>query len=115
MKRIIFILAIVGMALSSQGKIIHNNNGANIVSSGTGSYRVVSCGDFTLKSENAANSTFLDNFKIDEGASVQSTSATCLTVTGILTNGAGIAGLKIPTSPHQTIITSLHQLIIFFS
>ena len=104
MKQTIIILAFVVMALASMGQSIIHNNGARITSGtvGTESYWVVSGGAITLKSESAVNLATFENLKIESGASLALTSATCLTVNGALTNGAGIDGLTVPSDATYT-------------
>jgi hypothetical protein len=70
------------------------NNGAHIVST-SGSYWVVDNGNFTLKSNSADNPAQFFNLKIQDDASLIIPSLNYLTVSGTLTNIAGITGLVV--------------------
>jgi hypothetical protein len=61
---------------------------------------VVSGGAITLKSESAVNLATFENLKIESGASLALTSATCLTVNGALTIGLNIYHLDKPLDQH---------------
>ena len=104
MKQTISTLAIVVMALSSMGQNIIYNNGARITTGtvGTQSYWVVSGGAFTLQSESTDNLATFENLKIESGASLVLTSATCLTVNNTLVNVPGIDGLTVPSTSTGT-------------
>ncbi len=94
----IFIYSLLSVGLSAQ--IIHNN-GAHIVSQ-TGTFWVVDNGNFTLKSESAINLTTMANLKIEADASLSLTPASYLTVSGTLSNNAGIAGLVLQSTVDGT-------------
>jgi hypothetical protein len=70
------------------------NKGAHIVST-SGSYWVVDNGNFTLKSNSADNPAQFFNLKIQDDASLIIPSLNYLTVSGTLTNSAGITGLVV--------------------
>ena len=73
------------------------NSAARIVSSGSGSYWVVSGGNFTLNSQSATDLTSMNNLVIASGASLTIDSQSYLTVTGAVTNSnnTGTVGLTI--------------------
>ncbi|MEI6143411.1 MAG: T9SS type A sorting domain-containing protein, partial [Mariniphaga sp.] len=100
MKQTLLTLSLVLWAVASQTQDIYNDN-ARIVSE-IGTSWVVSGGNFTLTSTNAVNPATMDNLKIESGASLALTSASCLTVTGTLENGAGITGLTVPSDATNT-------------
>lgn len=106
MKKTILILSIVVLALASQAQHIYNN-GARIVSGGSGSYWVLDNGDFALTSASASNLAQFDNLIINSNSSLTlGTVATpaYLTVSGTLTNISGTDGLLIP--PGSSLIES---------
>lgn len=80
---IIFVLAGVAQSIY--------NNGARIVSE-SGSYWVVSGGNFTLTSESATNLASVSNLKIESGAALTLTSASFLTVVGSIQNNGTLTG-----------------------
>ena len=100
MKKIILILAIVVNAWLSQAQGIYNAGGRIISESGTS--WVVSGGNFTLTSAEAANPATMANLKIESGASLVIPTTTCLTVTGTLTNDAGTPGLVVKSDAINT-------------
>ena len=100
MRKILFILFCIAIALSVNAQGIYND-GAYIVSE-TGTSWVVSGGNFTLTSTNAVNPATMYNLKIESGASLTLPSTTCLTVNGALANVAGTAGLMIKSDASST-------------
>ena len=86
MKQIISILALAACTFALQGQSI-NNSGAHIVSQ-SGTYWVVDGGNFTLKSESAANTASMANLTITSTATLTLTAASVLPVSGSwLNNG----------------------------
>lgn len=85
-----------------------NNSGANIVG-GSGTYWVVSNGNFTLVSPFAIKPAAMDNLTITPGGSLTITPTTCLTVNETLTNnntsGIGIR-VKSDSTGTGSLITS---------
>ncbi|MEI6679789.1 MAG: T9SS type A sorting domain-containing protein [Mariniphaga sp.] len=84
----------VFQAFSGPGII---NSGGRIVSSGTGSYWVVSGGNFNLTSRSVDNLASMNNLTIASGASLTIDSQSFLTVTGAVTNSnsTGTVGLTV--------------------
>jgi hypothetical protein len=98
MKKAIFILSMVVLALASQAQGIYNSN-ARIVST-SGSYWVVDNGSFVLTSASATNLAQFANLTITGDASLTLGSASTpayLTVSGTLANNSGNDGLVIPS------------------
>jgi len=106
MKKAIFILSMVVLALASQAQGIYNSN-ARIVSQ-SGSYWVISGGNITLTSESATNLASVANLKIESGATLTLTSASFLTVAGALQNSGTLAG---PSGSTVTLSGSAAQAI----
>ena len=92
---------LIFQAFSGPGII---NSGGRIVSSGTGSYWVVSGGNFTLTSQNVDNLASINNLTIASGASLTIDSQSFLTVTGAVTNSnsTGTVGLTINSDATST-------------
>ena len=98
MKKAIFILSILVLALVSQAQGIYNNN-ARIVSE-TGSYWVLDNGNFALTSDDATKLAQFANLIINSNSSLTLGSAATpayLTVSGTLANNSGDDGLVIPS------------------
>ena len=92
---------LIFQAFSGPGII---NSGGRIVSSGTGSYWVVSGGNFTLTSQSVDNLASMNNLTIASGASLTIDSQSFLTVTGAVTNSnsTGTVGLTINSDATST-------------
>ena len=106
MKKTIFILCMVVMALSSQAQHIYNN-GARMVSGSSGSYWVLDNGDFALTSTSATNVAQFDNLIINSNSSLTLGTVAApayLTISGTLSNNSGTDGLLIP--PGSSLIES---------
>jgi hypothetical protein len=85
--------ALITFSSFAQG-VIKAESGARIVSE-TGSYWVVDNGAFTLTSPGVTNPAEIANLKIESDASLTIPSLNYLTVTGTLTNNAGVGGLVV--------------------
>ena len=98
MKKTIFILSIVVLALASQAQHIYNN-GARIVGT-SGSYWVLDNGNFALTSDDATKLAQFANLIINSNSSLTLGSAATpayLTVSDTLANNSGDDGLVIPS------------------
>ena len=100
MKKTILLFLCVAIALAGMAQGIYNS-GANMVSQ-SGNYVVVNNGNFTLTSQNADNPASFANLKIEAEASLTIEPQSYLTVSGTLTNSAGITGLVIQSNATGT-------------
>ena len=100
MRKALFILIGIAIALSIHAQGIYNN-GAYIVSTAN-SYWVVAGGDFTLTSESSANLSTMGNLTISSTSSLTITPKSYLTVSGTLTNSNGTNGLVIQSTSEGT-------------
>ena len=99
-KLVFFLIGIWAFAANINAQGIYNS-GARIVSDISGSYWVLSGGNFTLTSPYATYPASMTNLTINSGASLTIPSTSCLTVTGTLANAA-TGGVKIQSGASGT-------------
>lgn len=100
MKNYLIISIVLLFSFGSFAQGIYND-GARVVCE-PGSYWTVDNGNFTLTSADKVNPTSLANLKIEADASLIITSASCLTVTGTLTNNNATGGVLIKSDASGT-------------
>ena len=95
MKKLVFLIIVVFVSTANGNAQAIYNDGSQIVSNGSGSYWVVSGGDFTFTSRSVDNLARMNNLTIASGASLTIDSQSFLTVSGAVTNSnsAGTVGL----------------------
>jgi hypothetical protein len=86
MKNICFTFYLIVLSLFGQAQGIYNNGAQIVAGSGSGSYWVVSKGNFTLTSIDAINPATMDNLKILSDGTLTLAPTTCLTVNNKVSN-----------------------------
>ncbi len=100
MRKILFILMGIGIAMALHAQGIYNS-AAYIVSTGSPSW-VVAGGNFTLTSESATNLATMGNLTISSTSSLTITPKSFLTVSGTITNSKGTDGLILQSTAEGT-------------